>query len=517
MKLSLGPYLSSLLTLWLTVGVWSNAVAEDPRTRLEPRDCWFSSSGMADVDCAVLFVPARWDQPSGDDRSKAFRLAVTRFRASPPGAELPPVFFFAGRAGAAGVPAQETHAQVFRSLTNSLFAGRDVVVFDQRGTGRSYPRLDCAAAADPHVWAGLATGEDQAGRGVARLHDALQACLTHYRDLGRDLSRGIGAYSSRASAADVDALRAALGYERIVLFGQSYGSRLALAVMAQHPEIVAAAILDSVLPPQAASGRLSTRRFSAALNRLLRACASHASCGKAYPDLPMRLAKTLARLYVEPVALEIQNLKGLAPLYAKIDDVTLLQIIFSEMYNRPGLQTLPMMIAGFAKGEHWRLRSHAENHFYGRENPDLAVGLTLSLECSEEFTLASRRSQRSGAADLPFLTNWGTSRWDQSPCHIWPAAPAASTDSTAVVSAAPTLLLAGAFDPVTPLELAELAAEGLANSHLFIIPNGGHRVIGDSDCAENILVDFLTDPGRRPNPDCLHKLPQPAFVALGGN
>ena len=513
MKCTLRNCLAALLALWLAVGAWSNAVAEGPQARLEARDCWFTSGGMVNVDCAVLFVPARWDQSSDGDRSKTFRLAVSRFRASPPSADLPPVFYFAGRAGAAGVPAHESHARVFRRLSNSLFAGRDVVVLDQRGTGRSYPRLDCAAAEDPHVWAGLAASEDQAGRGFARLRDALQACLAQFRDLGRDL----GAFSSRASAADVDALRAALGYEQIVLFGQSYGSRLALAVMAQSPEIVAAAVLDSVLPPQAASGRLSTRHFSAALTRLLRACASHASCGKAYPELPGRLAKTLARLYVEPVALEIQNLKGLEPLYAKIDDVALLQIIFSEMYNRPGLQTLPMMIAGFAKGEHWRLRSHAENHFYGRENPDLATGLTLSLECSEEFTLSSRQSQRSGAADLPFLTNWGTSLWDQSPCHIWPAAPAASSDSAAVVSSAPTLLLAGAFDPVTPLELAELTAEGLANSHLFIIPNGGHRVIGDSDCSENILVDFLANPGKRPNPDCLHKLPQPAFVALGGD
>ena len=505
-----GRFLALALPLWLAAE--SLALAEEPRARLESRDCWFESSRIEGVDCAVLFVPNRWDQPAAKDSSEFFRLPVARFRAEPAGEDLPPVFFLAGGPGASAVPLQDSWALAVRRDANRRYPGRDVVLFDQRGTGRSYPKLACPEALDPHVWGGLSESETDADHGFVRQREALSACLDEYRELGRDL----GALTSRESAADVDALRAVLGYDQIVLQGESYGTRLALTVMKSFPDSVAAAILDSVMPPQAPGGHLSTEHFGAALGRLFEACADHGACGKAYPDLRAQLAKVLAQLYVEPIRVEIQNLTGSAPLFARVDDVALLEIIHSEMRHRPGLQTLPMAISGLAKGEHWRIRSHAENHFYGHERTLLAIGTGLSLECHEQFPLASLRAQRSGAAAQPYLLNWGTTLWQESPCQIWPVEEIAEADSAAVESDIPTLLLAGAFDPASPLELAELAAATLANSHLFVIPNGAHGIIGDSDCAENIVVDFLAEPTTRPSPDCLQSLPQPAFIALGG-
>lgn len=505
------------LPIVLSAALWLAAAglvqAGEARSRLEPRECWFDSAQVSGAECAALFVPERWDRAESGKNAKLLRLRVVRFRAAGDRETAAPIVYLAAGPGWSAVPEGIGRARAWRRFADRLKTGRDVILFDQRGTGRAYPRLDCPESVEPRVWGGLSESKDGAGSGAAAEREALEACLDRYRQLGRDLE----AFTSRQSAADVEALRQAFGYDQIALYGQAYGTTLALTVMAAYPESVAAALLDSLLPPQVADGLGNPRTFAAVLERLFAACDRHGSCGRAYPDLRERFTRTLARLYVEPVILEIQNLQGTAPLYAKIDDVTLLNIIFFEMFERPGLQTLPMMIAGFAKGEHWRLRSHAENYFYDSSLPHLARGMTLSVACREQFALTSRPDSRAGAADWPFLVNWATRLREESPCHYWPVTPMAPDPQGVAVSPIPTLLLAGAFDPVAPLELAQQAAQSLPNSHLFVIPNGGHTVSSDGGCAAELVFEFLANPDERPDPDCLKDLPPPAFTVLGAN
>src|SRR5207248_219932 len=112
--------------------------------------------------------------------------------------------------------------------------------------------------------------------------------------------RSLADFDTASDAADVSDLRAALGLPPLRLFGVSYGTRLALAVLRDHADDVASAVIDSVLPTQvdlvADSGRNANRAFE----RIFEGCAADAACAAAYPDLRQAFYDGIALLDVTP-------------------------------------------------------------------------------------------------------------------------------------------------------------------------------------------------------------------------
>lgn len=486
------------------------AVAQDPKTlpRFEPRECRFGPATVPGIECGVVYVPERRDRVG----ARELRLPLAIFRSEEASASSEPVIYLAGGPGAAPTPRHAPAARGWRFFADQYFPGRDFILFDQRGSGFSYPALACQESENPRVWAGLTESAERIDDAFPRARQALRACRDRLRGKGYDLA----AFNSKEIAADVEALRRTLGLEKVVLFGNAYGSRIALNILRDFPDSVSVAILDSALPPNAASGRLNAGSFATALRRLFESCEAHRTCGKVYPDLEARLSRKLARLHVEPLVLEIQNLERPAPLYARIDDVALLDIIFWALIHRSEIHSLPMMIHGLARGEDWRLKSHAE-HFYYSYRADVTLGMHVSALCNDEFALAAPRDLGLDAEAFPYLQNWALTTWRENPCHDWLAGSEEPDPGAAVASDVPTLILAGGFDPTAPPDLAAQAAETLANSYLFVIPDAGHEVVPGSPCVEDLIQDFLSDPTRRPEPDCLDSLPPPSFITLGGN
>ncbi len=500
------------LVVGLLVFIIANqGIATEPAmdtVKFEATSCWNKVDSDAETDCGWLIVPEDWNAP----RASKLKLPVAVFRALKPDSSLSPIIFLAGGPGGHPLGDDGKYMNNLRKWVDADFPGRSMIFFDQRGTGMSVPNLDCPEAQDPMVWWHKTEIVDAANNVPAGLHAAFGACMKRHLTAGRQL----GAFNTIQSASDVEALRRALALDDIVLYGLSYGTRLALTVMRHYPEHIESAILDSVYPPQVDAVWNDAEAFGAVLDRLFDACEQHKDCSIAYPDLRGRLIRALERLARKAAIIEISNMRGFEPLHVRVDHRTFLRVLRNEMYYIARLPNLAVLISGVAQGEYWRMKQHIENTAYGHFPSSYTMGVNLAIGCNDDAGLHNGQAE-AGAGELSaYLEDYTTWFNDYAFCEFWPLDPE-TQNRTAVVSEVPSLILAGGLDPATTLEHAEIAAETLSNSHLFVFPAYGHVQLRSNPCAWEILGEFLANPLQRPSPTCLSSLRQPAFITIGGN
>jgi len=481
----------------------------DKLSEFRTTDCWIKSESRAQTDCGWLTVPEDWNTPG----SQKLKLPVVIYRALNPDPSLEPVIYLAGGPGYPALGYKGGYIRGWRRTADSIFPGRTLIVFDQRGTGLGTPKLECHDGDGSRVWYPVSGNTKDFGDIRSRVHTAYARCAARHLAAGRQLS----AYNSLQIATDVEALRRTLKLESVVLFGISYGSRLALTVMKLYPKNISAAILDSVLPPQADNAAYSSNRFGAVLDRLFRACQQDESCASAYPDLRDQFQGVLKQLAEEPAILEITNYKSSGSLYARIDDAMFLKVLHGAMYNLEKHAVLPLLISEVLRGEYGELKYHVENTVNNRYGfPDsYDVGATLAVACNDYAGESSRQTSVDNTESYPYLDHFVNLNHQISPCAIWPTKPE-TRNRDAVVSDIPSLLLVGALDPATTVEHAEIAAETLGESHIFVFPANGH-VQSWRKCSSEIIGEFLENHSKRPNPNCLESLRQPVFITLNGN
>ena len=255
------PRLIALGLLLAIAGSVPAAVAQpmaaDAVPRFEPDSVGFP------VEVPVAFQSTTGYLVVLEDRSRPYRptlrlpVAVLRPRAGAEGAS--PVLYLSGGPGTSALGAAAYPGAY------PWTADRPFVVFGQRGTRYAEPALDCPEVAEARA----RSARDREG-GVDRQVVATAACRARLEAGGVDLA----AYSTVASAADVEDLRRVLGVERRTLYGVSYGTRLALAVLRDAPGTVRAAVLDSVLPPQVRYDDENARNLDASIGLVLRDCAA---------------------------------------------------------------------------------------------------------------------------------------------------------------------------------------------------------------------------------------------------
>ena len=474
----------------------------------EPTTCWAQLDEPAATECGWLVVPEDWNAPEG----KQLKLPVVVYRAIDPDPSLSPIVYLAGGPGGFPLGHNGKYMNGWRREADFSFPGRTLIVFDQRGTGLGSPTLGCPEVEDPLVWWPISKNTDEQVNPPERVHREFKECLVRHVTEGRQLS----AFNTIQSATDVEAMRHALQLKHMILYGLSYGTRLALTVMKLYPEGVEAAILDSVYPPQAEITWNDAGALGPVFDRLFEACNQHSDCSTAYPDLRARFLRAIEQLRVTPAIVEITNLEGGEVLYAHVDHRMFLEILRSEMYFISRLPNIPMLISGVAQGEYWRLRQHIENTVYGYFPGSYTMGASLAVTCNDDASLIDRPVGAGLSEKYPYLTDyvqWGREYQD---CGFWPIDPD-TRNRDPVVSGIPTLLLAGGLDPATTLEHAEMAAETLEIAHLFKFPAYGHVQLRSNPCAWEVLNEFLSEPKRRPDPDCLKSPRQPAFITVGGN
>ncbi|TMH10150.1 MAG: alpha/beta hydrolase, partial [Betaproteobacteria bacterium] len=219
------------------------------------------------AQCATVNVPEDRSKPDG--RTLALFVAILPANTLSPDAD--PLFMLPGGPGQsaqAAVPVAVALAGVRRT--------RDIVLIDPRGTGKSAP-LKCAALAPRDLFDELID--------VDLAATAAQRCLAELRELRAPDDVDVSRYITPEIVADVDAVRAALGYQRINLWGGSYGTRVAQEFARRYPSRVRSMVLDGVAPPAMRTTLDVWPAREAALADVLAACAENADCKRAYPDL----------------------------------------------------------------------------------------------------------------------------------------------------------------------------------------------------------------------------------------
>jgi pimeloyl-ACP methyl ester carboxylesterase len=434
------------------------------------------------VECGLVTVPENHAEPDGPE----IELAVARFFSNAAHPSPVPVVYLEGGPGAAALDSVSGSFSSFRHLLEY----RDLVAFDQRGTGRSNPRLACPELDALTVAVGDPDQTDVLG--------PLQRCRDRLIDEGIALDH----YNSRQNAADVDAVRLALGYPEWDLYGISYGTRLALTTLRDHPDGVRRAVIDSVVPLEvdlfSGIAASAERSFSLVFDY----CAKDSSCGATYPDPMSQLVRAVAELEATPADLVLSD--G-APLALTGDLV--LNVLFLLLYDALSIPFLPALVEMTA-GRDYTLY---EALFTGlSEESIVSLGMYLSVNCTEEVPFTSRAAMDVAASSVgaPFDSLADPIVFDE--CAIWNVQPAAPVENEPVRSAIPTLVLSGELDPITPPSYGDLVATNLSASQYLVLPGQSHGA-SLSPCGAELVDRFLEDPTAIVAPTCIGGLGPPEF------
>lgn len=457
-----------------------------PVPRVEPAVCRGPRVAVALPRCGDLVVPEDRSRPDGT--RIRLHYAVYPSKTGTPAAD--PVVYLDG--GPGGSPLTDGFP------TDPFVAVRELVVLDQRGTGFSEPSLDC--------------DEMDALDAVSNVVDqlaALHSCHDRLIGEGVDLAR----YTSAENASDVEDLRVALDYPAWDLYGVSYGTRLALTVMRDHPEGVRSAILDSVYPPQVDAYGERAGNAQRAFSTLFAACARQAPCASAFPDLEGTLYRTVDDLDARSPSVSRRTDEG-GTATVEVDGDVLLGYLFDRLYDTDGLAELPKAIAAVQDGQYddlvdWALETQpVDAPLVGQ---DISEGMELSVQCAEELPFSAGDRPASGAHEQRVARTFSVAAV-RGQCDLWNVPAAGESERRPVTSAIPTLLLSGEYDPITPPEWAKQTAAMLSAAQAFEFPGVGHGVVGTTSCADGLVSEFLANPGHALDARCIGNLEGPVFT-----
>ncbi|MDZ7728517.1 MAG: alpha/beta fold hydrolase [Dehalococcoidia bacterium] len=462
--------------------------------------CAFTVPQGVDVECGYLEVPENRDDPDGG----TVRLHLGVFQAQEETDEPPLVFLSGGPGGAALEPLARNFPIFYEPWT----AERDLVVFDQRGTGHSEPSLACPEHDDlVRESVDEDVSPDELGD---QLVEALYSCRDRLVEEGVNLS----AYNSAASAADMEALREALGYEQWDVYGISYGTRLALKAMREYPDGIRSAVLDSAYPLEADLYESTPGNVDRALTALFESCASDDACSETYPNLEATFLETVEALNAEPAPVEVPSPLTGTTREGVMTGHDLVGLVFQSLYATPLIPYLPEIIVNAAEGE-----LSTGGLLLGTFMAQLEfsnIGMQLSVQCREETPFGNAEAAAE-AADEVGLGGFFAASPNLGPriyeiCEEWDAGEAPPEADEPVASDIPTLVFAGSHDPITPPSWGADVAESLSNGALIEFPATGHGVATSHDCAEAIMFAFLSDPSTEPDTGCIGDIGAPVYT-----
>ncbi|MEA3441632.1 MAG: alpha/beta fold hydrolase [Chloroflexota bacterium] len=457
----------------------------------EESPCPFDVPAGAAVKCGYIEVPQDHNSPT----SETFRLAVAVFHDQSADHQEDPVILLTG---GPGEKVMHNAGQV-AALFGHVHPKRDFIIFDQRGVGLSEPALECPA------WVQSlydVLDEPDPIRAMSLPFDALMQCRDEFVEDGIDLS----AFNSQQSAADVDAIRRALGYEQFNLLGGSYGSFLAQAVARAYPDTVRSMVINSVWPLEENFIVSSPLVWEQAALDMLAACEDDPECSQAYPDLQEVLFEVMERLNETPAEIKVVH-----ALTGEEFDVLLTgDRVFSNLvgflYQTQMIQMLPEAIYDVYNGDYDLMARLQGVHMTLYEA--LSRGMTYSVLCAEDLigttpedlmaNIEAMTVPDSEEVDLETAMEYSI----YAICEAWPVEELDPSFKEPLVSDIPSLLLEGELDPVTPTEFAHEVNEHLSDSYLYEFPGVGHDVLVATDCSRQIIGDFIDDPGKAPDAAC---------------
>ena len=335
----------------------------------------------------------------------------------------------------------------------------------------------------------------------------------------RDRLRGecinLAAYTSTDAAADLADLRQTLGYKEWNLYGLSYGTRLALTTMRDHPEGIRSVILDSVyMPPQVDFYAELMPNAVGTFRKLFRLCAQDADCDAAYPQLEAVFLETIERLNAQPAIFQVVNPLTQTEVTGKMNGPGFVGLLYRLLYSTGEIPRLPDLIYRMYDGDYHLLPNLLEDPL--NEPLRYSVGMNHTIHCSEEEPFTSREKIAAGIVGLDMRYH-GHYHWDVDVyafldfCDQWSTRKSNPLENQPVVSTIPTLVLAGEFDPASPPVHGRLVVQNLPHSFFYEFPGIGHLAVYSTPCAESVVAAFLNVPATAPNSSCTREMTEPHF------
>jgi pimeloyl-ACP methyl ester carboxylesterase len=405
---------------------------------------------QVDAKCGSLMVPEDRSHP----RSRQIDLNIAVVEAVKRRADPDPLFVLVGGPGQSAVEA-------FPALYSALYKihqSRDIVLVDQRGTGKSNP-LRCL---DPH--------EDD-------LNDAQAIALLE--KCPQKLNADLRFYTTDIAMQDLDQVRSVLGYNDINLYGISYGTRAALVYYKMFPEHVRSLILDAVVDPSFILYQDSARDGQAALDLVFARCEADESCRTTYPRLRFEFEEILHTLETTPGEITMAHPLTGRPLQITLTDQVVTNHVFNMLYSPDMAAMLPFVIhQAYESGNYAPLITQgflADSGVYD--------GMFYAVACAEDASLI-RVDQVGGGIFDTNVQNF------LEICKAWSQKEPPKVIHEPVQTDIPVLMFSGESDPITPPWHAEHLHSALANSLDVVFPGMGHGN-GFSECGSRIMADFI--------------------------
>lgn len=475
----------------LTAGAYAVPAQTPTATRPEFHECQIGAEDAAQRQqalCTTFMVPE--DRAHLDGKKIGLRVAWLKARASNPKPDA--LFFIAGGPGQASTEAFLEEAVAFDRIRSE----HDVVLVDQRGTGGSN-RLDCPEPA------GDVKPSD------AAIAAASQACL-------KQLPGDPRFYTTTVAVQDLEAVRAAMGYKQVDLYGISYGTRVALQYLRAYPDSVRAVVLDGVVPADLTLGPDVSLDAQRALGLIFGRCEQDKACHQAFPGLADSFASLQKDLGEHPVSVDLRDPLTGAPRTEQLTWDKVAGTVRLMSYQSETAALLPLLIHQAAAQHDYLPLMSTALLFTDQLQESFAQGMGAAVVCTEDAPFIADDAQHAKQLQDTYL---GASTMDTlvKSCKLWPRGIMDPAFKQPVVSAKPVLLLSGEDDPITPPANAERAARTLSNSLSLVVPGQGHGNLFRG-CVPRITAEFV-DMGSVKGLDtaCIKDMkPFPFFVSFSG-
>lgn len=476
------------------------AATPRPESALRSVPCWFEVPAGHAATCYRLAVPESRDRPGG--RMLTLPVAVLSTPATRSHAD-PIVYLTGGPGSAVGLYADAMQEWWPYIDTVPWLRGRDLILMDQRGAGLAEPSLDCPEV--ERAGHELLKLSGDPGRRRAVYIAAAEECRQRWLAGGYHL----GDYDSRAAAADFVDLQGALGGAAWNVYSVSYGTRLTLVLMREHPEGLRSVILDSAYPPEVHFFETQRAAMDTAFAKLFRACAADDTCSKSAPGMKRAFFELIERYNAAPMSVKFTDETTGVVEEIPFNGVLLIERALEILNEGDALAEMPPLIHAAQYGDLRALEDVVADLAASYSGPNyFSEGKYFAVDCEEEVPFTDAARIRADIAAHPAFANYGIVADDWYVCANWVGLDARLNSKAPVVSDVPTLVLQGEFDAITPPGSGRLAASRLRHGYYIEFAQVGHKVVDQSVCGQKIAAFFFEHPEQAPSDPCLGEKPQ---------
>jgi pimeloyl-ACP methyl ester carboxylesterase len=404
------------------------------------------------------------DRETKKGRKIALNVAVSPALAK---AKPDPVFLLAGGPGQAATEIPWMQMPWVKKLR--LY--RDIVLVDQRGTGASNP-LDFIKPDEKIPFEELFKPNERDPE-VEELIKGFDADLTKYTtDIAMD---------------DLNEIRDALGYDKINIYGGSYGTRAALIYLRRHEDTVRSLVIDGVAPMEMKLVDAFAEDGERAIGLLLTHCENDEGCKKAFPNLRQKLNELILSLKEKPAQVQLKHPRTGELVNVTVQAETLGMTLFTSLYDTQRSALIPLAVESAHSGDFSVFGALLEYGSGGAEQ--ISHGMQKAVLCNEDLALLDEGIEDTGPEQRVFSRHHMVSSFKEY-CDFFQGAAKPASYFDSVTSEVPALVLSGELDPVTPPRWGEIASKNLKNSKHVVVPGMGHGVAVNG-CVSNMVVDHI--------------------------